>query len=251
MSEVQTRAALAVRDEESHELVGRASTTVQADDLLRLALERDGGIDVVERIVALRERDQQMRAEAEMAEALADFQAACPSIRRTADGHHGKFADYGTIVGVVRPIMADHGLSFTHDSVDDGKNVTTTCTLRHVSGATRTATFTGPYDSSGSKNPLQARASARSYGKRYTLSDVLGIATEDDDDGDGAGGSAEFVSEEQAAELKALGEDVGIDVPGFFEWLNVESWETIPARRFKEATNAIERKRRQKAKAAS
>lgn len=227
--------------------VGRARAAVQADDLLRLALERDGGIDVVERIVALREREQERQAEAEMAEALAAFQAACPSIKRTADSHHGKFADYGSIVRVVRPIMAVHGLTFTHDSSDDGKEVTITCTLRHVAGATRTATFTGPYDASGKKNPLQARASARSYGKRYTLSDVLGIATEEDDDGDGAGGSVEFVTESQAADLEAVAEEVGIDVPAFFAWFGVKSWDEIPAKRVKEASDAIERKRKQKA----
>jgi hypothetical protein len=222
--------------------VQAASEAVGSDALLRLALEREGGIEVVERIVALREREQERRAEMAMAHALAAFQAERPPIKRTGKGHHGPFAPLEEIVRTVAPFLAEHGLSFTHDGSATNGEVTTTCTLRHVEGATRTATFTGPIDKSGGKNPIQMVSSARSYGRRYTLIDVLGLTTELDDDGQSAGSPPGTVTAEQAKDLEALAKKAGIEVSAFFDWLGISEWGEVPEDRYVEAHQVLTRR---------
>ena len=222
--------------------------------LMRIALENDR-VEALERLVDMIERREKRDAEMAMAEALAGFQAACPDIPRTGvaevrkNGSLKYTYDYPKLDVVARTIrepLAAHGLSYSHDAEIDGNTVAVTCTLRHVAGAMRTATFTGPIDTSGGKNPIQQVASARSYGRRYSLMDVLGLAAGEDDDGAAAGAPAEEVktiTEKQAADLDVLIDEVEADREKFLEWIGAESLADIPARDHKRAKRALERKR--------
>ena len=209
----------------------------------------DGGgsldIDIVERLVALQERQEERAAERAMIEALSAFQAECPLIPRGGLADTGKyeytFAEYDDIVRTIRPHLVAHGLSFTHDSAFvDGGQIEVTCTLRHVAGATRKSTFRGPADTSGGKNSIQAIGSGRSYGKRYTLTDVLGLATEDDTDGV----VDELITEAQAADLSAmLDECKPGTAPKILRWVGVNRVEEIPVRWYKDVVTMIEKAR--------
>lgn len=230
--------------------VARTGDTSSIDDLMRLAMERgEDAVDALERLIALRERVEDRNAERAMAEAMASFQQACPQIRRDekADVRSSKgsysyrYASLDEIARTIRPVLAEHGLSYTHDGEVGERAVTVTCTLRHVAGGTRTATFTGPIDTSGGKNPIQQVASARSYGRRYTLIDVLGLTTEDDDDGHAAG--VRTITESQAADLKALAEEVEADIPAFLGIYAVESFGDLPADVHAAAVGILERRR--------
>jgi len=122
--------------------------------------------------------------------------------------------------------------------------------LQHILGATREATFRGPLDNSGGKNPLQAVGSARSYGRRYTLVDVLGLTTEEDDDGRGSYGGAPppgRISGGQLADLEALIEEVGADRARFAEYLNVADLADLTEDQYAPAVRALEDKRRRAA----
>ncbi len=221
--------------------------------LVRLAIEQKVPVEVLERLVALQERVTAQNAEKAMAEALAAFQAACPSIGRTKtaemkkDGrklYEYQFAPLDEIARVIRPHLANAGLSYTHDGEVTDRTVRVTCTLQHAEGATRTATFTGPIDTSGGKNPIQQVASARSYGRRYTLIDVLGLTTGDDDDGQSAGSKEpETLSEAAAADMEALADEVGINKPKFLKWLGVESFGEIRIVDYPRAKDALEARR--------
>ena len=60
--------------------------------------------------------------------------------------------------------------------------------LTHEHGCSRESEFLSAADTSGSKNGIQALASAVSYGRRYTTKDLLLIVTKkEDDDGRKAG----------------------------------------------------------------
>ncbi|MFQ8890671.1 MAG: ERF family protein, partial [Bilophila wadsworthia] len=43
-----------------------------------------------------------------------------------------------------------------------------------------------PYDNTGSKNTVQSMGSAITYARRYSLSALVGVVADDDDDGEGA-----------------------------------------------------------------
>lgn len=244
-------------------VVGESAVATQQDapmSLVQLAIEKGVDVEVIERLVALQERVMERNAEAAMAQALAAFQAECPPIPRVRTAEVKKngvkqyeytFAPLEKIVEVIRPYLTKNGLSFTHDSAILQGAVEITCTLQHIEGAKRTSTFTGPVDNSGGKNPLQAVGSARSYGRRYTLVDVLGLTTDDEQDDDGVrahrngrdDGEPEALSADQLANLDALIEEVNADKPKFLKFMRVASLADIHPRDYARAISALESKR--------
>lgn len=249
----------------SNETTGAALVPAQTEEvsgLVRLAIEQKVPVEVLERLVALQERVTARDAEQALAEALNAFQAECPPIPRVGKAvvlkngvkqYEYRFAPYDKTLEVIRPYLNAHGLSFTHDSAMVNGEVEVVCRLQHIMGAGRQSTFRAPVDNSGGKNPLQGVGSARSYGKRYTLVDVLGLSTEEDDDGRAAGGGgggrkAATITEAQEADLRALMQEVGADEERFREYLGVGFLKEIQATALPGAIQALEARRAQKAK---
>ena len=225
----------------------------QVTSLVQLAIEKGVDVAVLERLVALQERVTERNAELAMAEALSRFQEECPPVPRVGTAEVKKngvkqyeyhFAPLEKIAEVIRPFLQKHGLSYAHDAEVGNGSVTVTCTLQHVDGAKRTATFTGPFDNSGGKNPLQAVGSARSYGRRYTLIDVLGLMTEEDDDGVGTSraGEVKAISEAQLKKLNDLADQAGADKAAFCRLMGVGSMAEIPAVQYKLAELTLKKK---------
>lgn len=225
--------------------------------LIALALREQVPVEVLERLVALHERVSERNAEVALANALAAFQAECPAIPRVSTAevkkngikqYEYKFAPLDEIVRVIRPHLTAHGFSYVHDAVVTNQGVTVTCTLQHVMGAKRVATFSGPIDTSGGKNPIQQVASARSYGRRYSLVDVLGLITEDDDDARSVGErDSGPITAEQLNELVTLIDAADVDTPRFCAFLKVDALKDLPENRFDEAKAALLQKQRRRA----
>jgi hypothetical protein len=251
----------------SEQLVHVAATPLPAQqpsemsELLRVAVETKIDPASIERLVNLKIQLEERNAEMAMAAALAAFQAECPPVPRTRtadvvkDGvkkYEYKFAPLDEVVRTIRPHLTKHGLSYTHDGAVSPKGeVAITCTLQHVMGARRTATFTGPTDQSGGKNALQAVGSARSYGRRYTLMDVLGLTTEDDDDGRGSHGDKKepvYITEKEAADLGDQIEAVGADKAAFLRVLGVSKVGEVQAKNLRHAQQLLKQKEQQRAR---
>ena len=202
-------------------------------------------IEVVERLVALQERQEERAAERAMVEALAAFQAECPAIPRSGRADTGTyefdFARYDDMVRIIRAPMAKHGLSFTPDfDLEGDGRLKITCRLQHVAGAVRSSTFIGPADTSGGKNAIQAIGSGRSYGKRYTLGDVLGLAHEDDTDGV----VTTLIDAQQAADLDAMLDECKPGTrPKILRWVGVNEIGEIPVRWYRDVVKMIEKAR--------
>jgi len=237
-------------EQETGTSVATVGPTVE--DMMVMAIQRGPeGVEALERLVALKQRMEDRAAEIAMAEALAAFQRDCPPVPRIRTAEVKKdgrkqyeyhFAPLEEIVRVIHPHLTAHGLSYTHDGeVNDG-TVRTVCTLHHVAGARRTATFTGPIDASGGKNPIQQIGSARSYGRRYSLMDVLGLVTEDDDDGAGPD-EAKPISDQQLADLQALMDELKTDRAKMLQHFDIESLADLPADRYGEAMQILEERR--------
>lgn len=186
--------------------------------LMELALSQPGGagVEALERLVALQERTLDRQAEANLAHALARFQADCPQIRKTRTVDYAakgggrvkyNFASLDVIASTIRDPLQANGLSYTWDSKATGETVTVVCHLRHIDGASRSATVTFPITGSTKMNPAQRYGSTMTYAQRYSLVQVLGLTTTSDDvDGRGDAGS-ETLNEEQLATLTEFYED--------------------------------------------
>jgi hypothetical protein len=117
----------------------------------------------------------------ELALALSKFQSEVQGVKKDGDNpfFHSKYATLEGIITTVRSPLAKHGLAFAQFPC--GENGLTTLVL-HTSGQYIAATFTmKPKDATP-----QGVGSAITYARRYALSAALGIATEEDDDGNAA-----------------------------------------------------------------
>ena len=124
-----------------------------------------------------------------LALALAAAQSTFPTIPRekevtvkTKQGGEYKFkyAPLEAILTAVRKPLSDNGLAITQ-LLDDGELVTM---LMHKDGARLAGRVTLP-----AVDGLQALGSAITYLRRYSIVAILGIATEEDDDGNHASGN--------------------------------------------------------------
>lgn len=149
----------------------------------RAASDQNVDIEKMERLMAMHERMEARRSEAEFAEAMATMQDKLPSIgeRGDAAGRY-KFAFWEDINAAIKPILSAHGfaLSFRTDFADG--MVAVTGVLSHRSGHSERTTIKLPADASGNKNAVQAVASSVSYGKRYTAGALLNLTSHGEDD---------------------------------------------------------------------
>lgn len=112
--------------------------------------------------------------------AIADFQQECPTILKETEGYGYNYADLPSIYKTILPLLKKHGLMFTQLLKDKGIETI----LVHIESGEELRSFTEiPSDVSLSKmNPYQVMGSAYTYYRRYTLSAMLGIITDKDDD---------------------------------------------------------------------
>jgi hypothetical protein len=156
-------------------------------DLLRLAVEQGADIDRLERLMALQQQWEAAQAKRQFDEAFAAFKAEGVQIiknKRISDGPmKGKtYADLFAVVEVVTPVLSKHGLGSSWKLTKDEKDwLEVTCFLKHYGGHTESVSMGGPPDSSGAKNPIQARASTVAYLERYTALAILGMAAQEQD----------------------------------------------------------------------
>lgn len=107
--------------------------------------------------------------------------ADMPNVPKETRGQVGNavrnYADLATVTETVRPILAAHGLAYVQGCSDGDKVVTITTRLVHKSGQWIEDSLTMPTG----QNTAQAVGSAITYGRRYSLMGVLGLAPDDDD----------------------------------------------------------------------
>lgn len=181
--------------------------------------------------------------------AFSKMQPALPAAERKGKSHNGKYARFEDITAAIMPVLARHGFGVSYRVVEHPGKVLVKCIVSHVDGHAEETEYPFSYDTSGSKNPIQAIGSAMSYGKRYTLSSILGLSTIDegaDDDGKKAGEGA-LISEAQYKELAALITETGTDLAKFLEIGKVESLSDILSVQFDKAKAMLLAKKRKAA----
>jgi hypothetical protein len=120
-----------------------------------------------------------------LAKALAAVQAEMPLVTRNVTGQAGprqyKYADLSEINQHIMPLLGKNGLSFMCKPTMQGERMVLAYSLLHESGQRED----GIYPLPNGVSP-QALGSAITYGRRYCLCAVTGIAADEDDDGQAA-----------------------------------------------------------------
>jgi hypothetical protein len=161
------------------------------DRLLELALTKGVDVAALEKLVELHERVSAKAAEREFNEALSQFQATCPAIKKevmvnyvskkTGARVKYNYATLDEIARVVAPLLSRYGLSYGWSCNVDAGHLTSTCRLRHRNGHSEEASFPVPTESKVGMSAQQMVASALTYARRYSLIQVLGLTTTDED----------------------------------------------------------------------
>ena len=152
---------------------------------------------------------------AKLAPALVEAQADIRAVEKSAVNPHfkSKYVPLDAIIAMARPVLAKHGLTIAQAGTpfDDGKGLLVETRLIHTSGEWLSGVVYIPF---GKVDP-QGAGAAMTYGRRFGLSALLSISSEEDDDGnvasrpakrsEGKGGSASADRAHQDTSLSKAG----------------------------------------------
>jgi hypothetical protein len=224
--------------------------------LLDRAVAAGASMDMIERLIGFQERMDATNARKAFDSAMAAARADIPPILKnrevdfvgkTGIRTHYKHEDLAEIARTVDPILARHGLSYRFRTTSEvNEPVSVTCIVSHRDGHSEENKLIAGRDDSGNKNSIQAIGSTITFLQRYTLKAALGLAAAADDDGKKSEDKDGPISDEQAAKLRKIAEEVGADLAAFCEYMKIESIPDLPASQFQRAMQALEKKRGKK-----
>ena len=118
----------------------------------------------------------------ELSIALSKFQGEVHNPNNTAINpfFKSKYAPLSEVLNTARPLLAKQGLSIIQNNYGNGEAVTVTTTLIHSSGE---YIESGEMTAKPEKNTAQAMGAVITYLRRYQISSMLGLSSEDDTDG--------------------------------------------------------------------
>lgn len=203
-------------------------------------------VEAIERLCGLYERMEAKSSEKAFAAALKATQNEMPVIvASSVIPNRGKYERFEDLMHVVGPILARNGFSVTFDNSWNENRVTETCSLSHEGGHTRKNSFTcrvgGKADSD-----TQADCKAATTAKRNALMNALNIVIRQDcmAEEDDAKNIGEYVTEQEARELRMRAEQCGADIKRFLDLFQAESFTRIPSNRLAEAQRQLAKKER-------
>jgi hypothetical protein len=144
---------------------------------------------------------------------LAKFQQSVGIINKDSKGYGYNYASLDNIVAIITPFLKENNLGFTHtfDTSMDGIDIICTLfsTKEDVEPIVSRATL--PKEMMKGMNASQSVGASITYFRRYTLSAILGLVTDEDTDG--------VASTPPAKEDSSQWQNSNDDKP----WLNVKS----------------------------
>jgi hypothetical protein len=169
----------------------QALAPVTPMQIIQIAIEKNASADELAKLLDLQLRFEANEARKAYIQAMQAFKANAPTILKTKHVGYGSgnsrvdydHAELDKICDVLIPELAKHGLShhWKTSPVENGR-IRVTCVLTHALGhSEEAATLDSAPDQSGSKNPIQAMASAKTYLERYTFLSAVGMAAKGTD----------------------------------------------------------------------
>ena len=235
-----------------------ANTQEQSNALIsmieRVVSNPDMDVQKLEKLLDMQERILAKSAEMAFNNAMNQAQSETGRIAADSENIHTQslYASYAALDRVLRPIYTKHGFSLSFDTGESPENtVKVLCYVSHNAGYTRTYKVPMPADGKGAKGgdvmtKTHAAGSAMQYGQRYLLKLIFNVAVGKDDDGNDAG--TEYISENQAADLNILLDDVGANKEAFCAFFKIPSVDKLSVQALEHATAMIEAKRDKKEK---
>lgn len=141
-----------------------------------------------------------------ISKAFVAFQSEITNPANSAVNPHfkSKYAPLSDILSLARPVLTKHGLAVIQEPAGEGDTLTITTRILHDSGQwLELSPLTIPL----AQKTAQGVGSSCTYGRRYCLAAVLGISSEDDDDGNAATDNGKSKKSESAKPKAAPKQD--------------------------------------------
>jgi hypothetical protein len=180
---------------------------------------------------------------ATFAEAFVKLQADIrPAIKdATNPAFRSKYADLAAVWEAVKQPLAAHGFSVIQSPDFDGDAMWLKTTILHMSGER----IEGRYPIRPVKNDPQGFGSAITYARRYSISAMLGVIADDDDDGNAASGlngtkaTTGTITPDQVKTLRELIARVSADIEKFCQHFKIEALPDLPAGKYSTAIEML------------
>lgn len=204
----------------------------------KMADQEEGPVKAVRRVPAAAPSEPAER-QTGLAGAMVAAQARMPAVAKDSENPHFKsrFVSLDALVAATRPVLNEHGLAivqFPMTNPDTGFPMLRTTILHGPSGE-RMSADTPLYLA---RNDMQAFGAAVTYARRYAWASVLGVAAEEDDDGQAAMPAAaakpdakpqpKMVTDAQirkigatVGQLNESGESLPLEYPEAESWVDV------------------------------
>ncbi|MGQ3081049.1 MULTISPECIES: ERF family protein [Alphaproteobacteria] len=189
----------------------------------------------------------QSKVEPSLASAYIAAFADIEGVTKDALGQVGqqkyKYADLGSVIGAIKPVLIRHGLAFTQPCEPSPSGVTVRTVLHHGSGETMDL---GSLFVPANKQDAQGFGSALTYARRYALVSAFGVPTEDDD-GKAASASvnrqhtaAATIDQAQFEELESLMARSGTTAETICKGYGIAAVAMLPASKFPKLKERLE-----------
>jgi hypothetical protein len=162
-------------------------------DIVLYAMQKGADIAQIEKFMDLQMKWEADQARKAFVSDMAEFKKDPPRITKDKqvafNGTSYMHATLGNVTSAIVEGLARNGFSHRWDTEQQGANIVVTCILTHKQGHSERTTLSAAKDDSGKKNSIQQMASTVTYLQRYTLLAATGVATNDQEDDDGAAAS--------------------------------------------------------------
>ena len=221
--------------------------------MTKLGLSHGQSLADIEKMLELQIKYDENEAKKAYYRAMSEFKKDAPKIEKiskvnfsTSKGQTSySHADLADAAEKINEKLGKNGLSATWDVQQNAEKVTVKCTITHQLGHSESTSLFASPDTSGTKNAIQALGSTITYLERYTLFAITGLAAHGtDDDGAGAGGQVEYISDKQLSTILDLINGKGADETKFCEYMKVEEVKEILSKDFNKAIIALNKKKK-------
>lgn len=222
-----------------------AQQDVTPSAMLAIAVQQNADLSKLEKLMDLERQWKKDRAREAYYQALAEFKKVPIKVVKDKlnKQYNSKYAGLGNMVNTVNAAMAPFGLNARWDIKQEGGTITVSCILSHTLGHSEQVPMTGVPDNSGSKNELQKIKSTITYLESATYQAVTGVVATDEGDDDGNGATTR-ITEEQAADIQSLIDEVKANKTMFLKYFKIEKIEELAASAYKDAVAMLEAKRK-------
>lgn len=140
-------------------------------------------IDQLDQMMGLQDRYEATEARKLYNKAMALFRSEVPAALKDSQGQNNTYASFGSVMSAINSPLGNNGFNvdFKHDQDIKEGTITVRCTITHEAGHSETTSLGTKVEKLGGANGIQSIGGIVSYLKRYTVSSLTGLATEDDD----------------------------------------------------------------------